>query len=90
MTGDCVGKDTEEIYNTEYPEGMQACPFCGGTRIAVETVQRHSHSSFLRSLGVPDCGGEMFVSCDDCGCALVVDNSTDIKDAIKKWNTRVK
>ena len=79
---------SEELYHGCKPEGMKPCPFCGGTDISVETVERHSHSSFLKDMGLPDCLGEMFISCDDCSCAIVVDGSTDINDAVKKWNTR--
>lgn len=57
-------------------KGLSSCPFCGSKNISVQTIKPHA-----------SCNGEMFISCDCCGCSIPI-HGTNLENAIDKWNER--
>ena len=61
---------------------IKPCPFCGGEGI-INEIPPHTH---MIATWMPDFGGESFIECDGCTCAI----SADTKEkAIELWNRRV-
>lgn len=60
--------------------GLKPCPFCGGEAV-IDTIEPHAHMLAL----LPDYGGETFIECTGCTCAIV--GKTE-HEAVEAWNRR--
>lgn len=62
---------------------LERCPFCGAEPMD-HAIEPHTHSPFLKQLGIPDHGGSHVVECG-CGAGLI----DDTKEAVfTRWNRR--
>lgn len=66
---------------------LKPCPLCGNDNIALEVIEPHTHSKWLKEQipDMPDCEGECFIECFECSCAV---NGQTKEQAIARWNRR--
>jgi hypothetical protein len=62
---------------------LRECPFCGAEPFD-HAIGPHTHSPFLKSLGIPDHGGSHVVECG-CGAGFVDDTREAV---VARWNRR--
>lgn len=60
---------------------LKPCPFCG-SEVFLMVVPPHTHIIF----DMPECEGEAFVECTNCGAAI---GERTEERAIDAWNRRV-
>lgn len=64
-------------------EVLLPCPFCGGEPYE-HAIEPHTHSPFLKNLGIPDHGGSNVIECG-CGAGLIDDTREAV---VIRWNQR--
>lgn len=62
---------------------LRECPFCGSEPYE-NAIEPHSHSPFLKSLGIPDHGGSHVIECG-CGAGLIDESREAV---VARWNRR--
>lgn len=50
-------------------EKLLPCPLCGGEAV-LQAIEPHTH---VLNHAVPDCTGEAYIECTDCGCGIIKD-----------------
>lgn len=64
-------------------EVLLPCPFCGGEPHE-NAIEPHTHSPFLKNMGIPDHGGSHVIECG-CGAGLIDDTREAV---VIRWNQR--